>query len=158
MGLHNSSGFRTKVRNGLNFRKFEAHRKCPTSYLPIWNGTREIKVKSKRQEAMICWSSVEWVRSFVWGYGSHNLKADMSRVVKDQSRVAVVSMEENKQRKWKRKGSSSSSPCINNLDDGCLMHIFSFLSPIPGTSLSLSLCSRASYVSICCLNVYSFNF
>ena len=50
-----------------------------------------------------------------------------------------MEMEEEKKRR-KRKSSSSSSSwstessssSINNLDDGCLMHIFSFLSPIPG--------------------------
>ncbi|PQQ14957.1 F-box protein SKIP5 [Prunus yedoensis var. nudiflora] len=41
-----------------------------------------------------------------------------------------------KQTKWKRRSNSSSSSkssscLINNLDDGCLMHIFSFLPPIP---------------------------
>lgn len=36
----------------------------------------------------------------------------------------------NKRRK-SRSGAPSFAP-INNLDDGCLMHIFSFLSPIPG--------------------------
>lgn len=47
--------------------------------------------------------------------------------------------EEDNKEQWKRfqrnKTSSSSSP-INNLDDGCLMHIFSFLPPIPGITLS----------------------
>jgi hypothetical protein len=32
----------------------------------------------------------------------------------------------------RKKASSSCYSCINNLDDGCLMHIFSFLPPIPG--------------------------
>lgn len=53
--------------------------------------------------------------------------------------VDEMEMEEEKKRR-KRKSSSlslswsteSSSSSINNLDDGCLMHIFSFLSPIPG--------------------------
>jgi hypothetical protein len=46
----------------------------------------------------------------------------------------IEEREEENRRKWKRKKSSEASFCaINNLDDGCLMHIFSFLSPIPGT-------------------------
>jgi hypothetical protein len=32
----------------------------------------------------------------------------------------------------RKKASSSCYSRINNLDDGCLMHIFSFLPPIPG--------------------------
>ncbi|GJS44381.1 hypothetical protein Tco_0569424 [Tanacetum coccineum] len=41
-------------------------------------------------------------------------------------------MDEKKQ-KWRRCSSSSGGDShVNNLDDGCLMHIFSFLSPIPG--------------------------
>ena len=52
--------------------------------------------------------------------------------------------EEANKRKWKRKKSTEASFCpISSLDDGCLMHIFSFLSPIPGTpfhpSASISL-------------------
>lgn len=37
--------------------------------------------------------------------------------------------------RWKRtkKGSSTPVAPINCLDDGCLMHIFSLLSPIPGS-------------------------
>ncbi|KAL6129389.1 hypothetical protein ACLB2K_072740 [Fragaria x ananassa] len=54
--------------------------------------------------------------------------------------------------KWKRsdpkrtsssKSSSSSLPClINKLDDGCLMHIFSFLSPIPDRYNTALVCHR----------------
>ena len=52
--------------------------------------------------------------------------------------------EEANKKKWKRKKSTEASFCpISSLDDGCLMHIFSFLSPIPGTpfhpSASISL-------------------
>jgi hypothetical protein len=50
--------------------------------------------------------------------------------------VKIEKQEEENARKWRRKKKSltSASLCpINNLDDGCLMHIFSFLSPIPGT-------------------------
>ncbi|KAM1203755.1 hypothetical protein ACFX2I_019674 [Malus domestica] len=48
-------------------------------------------------------------------------------------------VEEIEQKRWRRsltktkrrRSSSKSSSClINNLDDGCLMHIFSFISPI----------------------------
>ncbi|GMN64823.1 hypothetical protein TIFTF001_033893 [Ficus carica] len=51
-----------------------------------------------------------------------------------------MEMEEEKKRRKRKSSSSSSSSSwstesssssINNLDDGCLMHIFSFLSPIP---------------------------
>jgi hypothetical protein len=35
----------------------------------------------------------------------------------------------------RKKASSSCYSRINNLDDGCLMHIFSFLPPIPGIDL-----------------------
>ncbi|XP_050385236.1 F-box protein SKIP5 [Argentina anserina] len=61
--------------------------------------------------------------------------------------------EDLKQPKWKRSvlnrhgsSKSSSSSCdkglINNLDDGCLMHIFSFLSPIPDRYNTALVCHR----------------
>ncbi|XP_022966937.1 F-box protein SKIP5 isoform X1 [Cucurbita maxima] len=56
-------------------------------------------------------------------------------------------MEDNKQRKWKRKGTPSSSARINNLDDGCLMHIFSFLSPIPDRYNTALVCHRWRYLA-----------
>ncbi|TYH25296.1 hypothetical protein E1A91_A03G142900v1 [Gossypium mustelinum] len=43
--------------------------------------------------------------------------------------MKVEELEKRKSRKIT--SSSPSSTLINNLDDGCLMHIFSFLSPIP---------------------------
>lgn len=51
--------------------------------------------------------------------------------------MEVVEEENNKRRRKWMSGSSSSSSYhssvpVNSLDDGCLMHIFSFLSPIPG--------------------------
>ncbi|CAL9004397.1 unnamed protein product [Prunus brigantina] len=59
-----------------------------------------------------------------------------------------VEEEKLKQTKWKRRSSSSSSSSkspsclINNLDDGCLMHIFSFLPPIPDRYNSALVCHR----------------
>lgn len=67
------------------------------------------------------------------GYGRYHNEPEPVAVAE------TLKMEENKQRKWKRKGISSSSARINNLDDGCLMHIFSFLSPIPGIPFSVYL-------------------
>lgn len=55
-------------------------------------------------------------------------------------RNTMVTEEQDTKEQWKRfsrRRCSSSSP-INNLDDGCLMHIFSFLPPIPGITLFLS--------------------
>ncbi|KAI4333013.1 hypothetical protein L6164_017870 [Bauhinia variegata] len=53
--------------------------------------------------------------------------------------------------KWKRftkKNSSSSSVSpINNLDDGCLMQIFSFLSPIPDRYNTALVCHRWNYLA-----------
>lgn len=40
--------------------------------------------------------------------------------------------EKPKFKKLARHSENSYDACINNLDDGCLMLIFSFLSPIPG--------------------------
>lgn len=64
-----------------------------------------------------------------------------------EERLKTMGEEEKRKLKHKKKSASSSfcSP-INNLDDGCLMHIFSFLSPIPGFLFSLSL-----YLSLCLL-------
>ena len=56
-------------------------------------------------------------------------------------------------RKWKhRKSSTSSIPnsnssSIHNLDDGCLMHIFSFLSPIPDRYNTALVCHRWHYLA-----------
>ncbi|KAH1225564.1 F-box protein SKIP5 [Glycine max] len=52
---------------------------------------------------------------------------------------------------WKRsqrtKPSSSSSSHINNLDDGCLMHIFNFLPPIPDRFNTALVCHRWNYLA-----------
>ncbi|KAL9321800.1 hypothetical protein ACSQ67_009853 [Phaseolus vulgaris] len=52
---------------------------------------------------------------------------------------------------WKRsqrtKSSSSSSSHITNLDDGCLMHIFSFLPPIPDRFNTALVCHRWNYLA-----------
>nr|DAD29399.1 TPA_asm: hypothetical protein HUJ06_030867 [Nelumbo nucifera] len=52
-------------------------------------------------------------------------------------------------RRWKRSSRSSSSPAspINNLDDGCLMHIFSFLSPIPDRYNTALVCHRWCFLA-----------
>ncbi|KAI6675965.1 hypothetical protein NL676_036761 [Syzygium grande] len=51
----------------------------------------------------------------------------------------------NKRRK-SRSGAPSFAP-INNLDDGCLMHIFSFLSPIPDRYNTALVCHRWCYLA-----------
>ena len=57
----------------------------------------------------------------------------MNRVIEEEEQEG----EEDKA-KWKRclrkrkLSSLSSASSIHNLDEGCLMHIFSFLPPIPG--------------------------
>ncbi|XP_068342799.1 F-box protein SKIP5 isoform X1 [Pyrus communis] len=65
-------------------------------------------------------------------------------------------VEEIEQKRWKRsltktkrsRSSSKSSSClINNLDDGCLMHIFSFLSPIPDRYNTALVCHRWLYLA-----------
>ncbi|KAJ8551548.1 hypothetical protein K7X08_021563 [Anisodus acutangulus] len=53
-------------------------------------------------------------------------------------------MEEQK-RKWRRP--STEFPLINNLDDGCLMHIFSFLSPIPDRYNTALVCHRWRFLA-----------
>ncbi|XP_058107029.1 F-box protein SKIP5 [Magnolia sinica] len=53
-------------------------------------------------------------------------------------------MEEKK--RWRRCSSSSVSS-INSLDDGCLMHIFSFLSPIPDRHNTALVCHRWRYLA-----------
>ncbi|KAL3732596.1 LOW QUALITY PROTEIN: F-box protein SKIP5 [Eucalyptus grandis] len=49
-------------------------------------------------------------------------------------------------RRKPRSGAPSSAP-INNLDDGCLMHIFSFLSPIPDRYNTALVCHRWCYLA-----------
>ncbi|GLT88559.1 hypothetical protein SLE2022_065790 [Rubroshorea leprosula] len=51
-----------------------------------------------------------------------------------------------KLRRGTYKLSTSSAP-INNLDDGCLMHIFSFLSPIPDRYNTALVCHRWRYLA-----------
>ncbi|KAF7152624.1 hypothetical protein RHSIM_Rhsim01G0123700 [Rhododendron simsii] len=60
-----------------------------------------------------------------------------------------MEMEEEK-RKWKRcseQNSSAAHTHINNLDDGCLMHIFSFLSPIPDRYNTALVCQRWCFLA-----------
>ncbi|KAJ7949336.1 F-box protein SKIP5 [Quillaja saponaria] len=70
----------------------------------------------------------------------------------DMVRIEREVEEENK-RKWSRclskrsSSSSSSASLINNLDDGCLMHIFSFLSPIPDRYNTALVCHRWNYLA-----------
>uniref|UniRef100_A0A2N9F437 F-box domain-containing protein n=1 Tax=Fagus sylvatica TaxID=28930 RepID=A0A2N9F437_FAGSY len=60
----------------------------------------------------------------------------------------IEEREEENRRKWKRTKSSEASFCaINNLDDGCLMHIFSFLSPIPDRYNTALVCHRWCYLA-----------
>ena len=62
-----------------------------------------------------------------------NFKKYRERQREREREREVGFMEEQGKQKKKNKNPLSSSFCpINNLDDGCLMHIFSFLSPIPG--------------------------
>ncbi|KAF7824702.1 F-box protein SKIP5 [Senna tora] len=71
-----------------------------------------------------------------------------------QTRRGIQEDEQDKG-KWKRilrrkcsSSSSSSLPSpINNLDDGCLMHIFSFLSPIPDRYNTALVCHRWNYLA-----------
>ncbi|KAJ6961457.1 hypothetical protein NC652_000395 [Populus alba x Populus x berolinensis] len=55
--------------------------------------------------------------------------------------------EQGKQKKKNKKPLSSSFCPINNLDDGCLMHIFSFLSPIPDRYNTALVCHRWCYLA-----------
>ncbi|GFY94949.1 SKP1/ASK-interacting protein 5 [Actinidia rufa] len=51
-------------------------------------------------------------------------------------------------RKSKRFSENSSADShINNLDDGCLMHVFSFLSPIPDRYNTALVCHRWLYLA-----------
>ncbi|CAK8564625.1 unnamed protein product [Lathyrus sativus] len=59
-------------------------------------------------------------------------------------------MENNKEQLKKCQRKTTSSSCysrINNLDDGCLMHIFSFLSPIPDRFNTALVCHRWNYLA-----------
>ncbi|KAK2386068.1 SKP1/ASK-interacting protein [Trifolium repens] len=47
----------------------------------------------------------------------------------------------------RKKASSSCYSRINNLDDGCLMHIFSFLPPIPDRFNTALVCHRWNYLA-----------
>ncbi|KAL5170033.1 F-box protein SKIP5 [Glycine soja] len=62
----------------------------------------------------------------------------------------IMEYQQQKQQ-WKRsqrtKPSSSSSSHINNLDDGCLMHIFNFLPPIPDRFNTALVCHRWNYLA-----------
>ncbi|KAM7267555.1 hypothetical protein ACFE04_009721 [Oxalis oulophora] len=57
----------------------------------------------------------------------------------------------NRKKKKRTSSSSSSSSCclslINSLDDGCLMHVFSFLSPIPDRYNTALVCHRWHYLA-----------
>ncbi|KAF8396237.1 hypothetical protein HHK36_017852 [Tetracentron sinense] len=65
--------------------------------------------------------------------------------------MMAMEEEEEKKRRWKRfscRNSVSDSPSpINGLDDGCLMHIFSFLSPIPDRYNAALVCDRWRYLA-----------
>ncbi|KAL5078219.1 hypothetical protein RYX36_017203 [Vicia faba] len=50
-------------------------------------------------------------------------------------------------KKCQRKKTSLCYSRINNLDDGCLMHIFSFLSPIPDRFNTALVCHRWNYLA-----------
>ncbi|KAL5570487.1 hypothetical protein UlMin_027062 [Ulmus minor] len=59
-----------------------------------------------------------------------------------------MEMEKNKMRKkWKRRASSETTAPINSLDDGCLMHILSFLAPIPDRYNTALVCHRWRYLA-----------
>ncbi|RZB80631.1 F-box protein SKIP5 [Glycine soja] len=63
----------------------------------------------------------------------------------------IMEYQQQKQQ-WKRSqrtkpSSSSSSSHINNLDDGCLMHIFNFLPPIPDRFNTALVCHRWNYLA-----------
>ncbi|XP_027340596.1 F-box protein SKIP5 [Abrus precatorius] len=56
--------------------------------------------------------------------------------------------EEQQQQNWKKsQRKRTSSSLINNLDDGCLMHIFSFLPPIPDRFNTALVCHRWNYLA-----------
>ncbi|XP_050234478.1 F-box protein SKIP5 [Mercurialis annua] len=55
-------------------------------------------------------------------------------------------MEETERKRWKQKKNPNLS-VINNLDDGCLMHIFSFLSPIPDRYNTALVCHRWHFLA-----------
>ncbi|CAI9102806.1 OLC1v1001149C1 [Oldenlandia corymbosa var. corymbosa] len=50
-------------------------------------------------------------------------------------------------RKRKRFGNHTMASHVNNLDDGCLMHIFSFLSPIPDRYNTALVCNRWHFLA-----------
>lgn len=56
---------------------------------------------------------------------------------------------EEKRSGWRRCSKQDSTPYshINNLDDGCLMHIFSFLSPIPDRYITALVCQRWCFLA-----------
>ncbi|KAM3685899.1 hypothetical protein ACJW31_11G154200 [Castanea mollissima] len=65
-----------------------------------------------------------------------------------EAKIEGEGEEEANKRKWKRKKSTEASFCpINSLDDGCLMHIFSFLSPIPDRYNTALVCNRWCYLA-----------
>ncbi|CDP18131.1 unnamed protein product [Coffea canephora] len=56
-------------------------------------------------------------------------------------------MEDGQTRKWKRYGRDTTYSPINNLDDGCLMHIFSFLCPKPDRYNTALVCHRWHFLA-----------
>ncbi|XP_052190591.1 F-box protein SKIP5 [Diospyros lotus] len=55
--------------------------------------------------------------------------------------------EERKSKRFTKQSLTASSPHINNLDDGCLMHIFSFLAPIPDRYNTALVCHRWHFLA-----------
>ncbi|XP_061344679.1 F-box protein SKIP5 [Gastrolobium bilobum] len=68
-------------------------------------------------------------------------------VMEDQQQEDNREQWKRSQRKRTSSSSSSSSSSINSLDDGCLMHIFSFLPPIPDRFNTALVCHRWNYLA-----------
>ncbi|XP_060675527.1 F-box protein SKIP5 [Ziziphus jujuba] len=82
-------------------------------------------------------------------FGRGREKREKSR---EKESMEVVEEENNKRRRKWMSGSSSSSSYhssvpVNSLDDGCLMHIFSFLSPIPDRYNTALVCHRWRFLA-----------
>ncbi|KAK4748955.1 hypothetical protein SAY87_015541 [Trapa incisa] len=92
----------------------------------------------------MCCSDWKLLRPTVASLGCLVFMEEAGEEKKQPFRACAVS---GKRRKLQSKEESSPFAPINTLDDGCLMHIFSFLSPIPDRHNSALVCHRWRYLA-----------
>ncbi|XP_062173773.1 F-box protein SKIP5 [Alnus glutinosa] len=119
-------------------------------------GSGKLKEMEDRCRALKVWQTSPLIVGYIWSQSklinqsSKNSRRERERESAVEMEVKIEKQEEENARKWRRKKESltSASLCpINNLDDGCLMHIFSFLSPIPDRYNTALVCHRWCYLA-----------